>query len=289
MGFFGRIFGKSEPAQPEAVRFVAPPVSVPTPIDEVRRWDAALVSNTDQLTWAGATGRSLNEDLLSELPTLITRCTFEASINPTIRGMIKTHADDLIGPTGPYWQVSPKHSKKLTKAERKAFETYASEAEATIADWTGYCSLNGDLSFADILRGEINSQYTAGTAFTQLVSDTTTTSKPIELRLHPIHPERVLSPTFGKAKSGNQVILGVEINRTGKRVRFHVAETFALSNKGIKTTPLPAESVVCAFQSMEPGQIVGIPWLAPCLEQCGDLRTWNKSVTDNQNWPLVLD
>lgn len=256
---------------------VAQPVNTMT---EIRRWDGASASATPHFT--GVTGNSINEDLVSMLPTLMDRCSYEASINPTITGMIQTHSSDICSAGGPTWSVTPKRAKELTKDQQKKLNQYIAEAEAILENWFDSPDYTGQLSGGQILHQTVVQQWTHGAAFTQIVNATPDGVNPIALRLHPIHAERVLRNQWVKSSGTEHACLGIVRDEYGKPLRYIVSEAgdngcFTLS---LKATEVPASQMIHHYRASEPGMVTGIPWLAPSLMTIAEIRTFNAATQD---------
>ncbi len=145
-----------------------------TPADtgtiEVRRWDGAATHRLNKDQFSAVTGRTINEDLVGHLRTLVDRCTYEATTNPTIEGMIDTHCIDILGPDGPSLQVLPKRPVGLSRQQLDDFSAYCVEAEEYLEDWSEYCDYNEESSFFDILDLNVRAWWTTGNGFNQLVN-----------------------------------------------------------------------------------------------------------------------
>jgi capsid protein len=139
----------------------------------LRRWDGAATHRLNAAQFEDVTGRTINEDLVSALPVLMARCSYEASTNPTIEGMIGTHAIDIVGPDGPQWQVLPKEPNRLaaSKVLQEQFADYAAAAEDFLQDWFLSPDLNGELSGVEILTMDCTQQWTTGNSVVQVLND----------------------------------------------------------------------------------------------------------------------
>lgn len=83
------------------------------------------------------------------------------------------------------------------------------------------------------------------------------------------------SRTMGTT-SGN-ILQGVEFNLLGQRqaywlFNYHPGGVFMLNPRGgILSQPVPASEVMHAYRVLRPGQVRGVPWLAPIMLQMRDL------------------
>lgn len=273
-----KIFGKPADSQEYGPSERQPvPRGNPGP-SQVRRWDGASTHDFNAEQWSNVTGNTVNEDLVSYLPTLIDRCSYEISTNDTLAGMVSTHATDIVGPGGPTWQVYPRKPQPMDEADRKGFATYISEAEDVLQEWFENCDFNGELSGAEILHLAVQQQWATGNAFQQIVNARSGTLNPVTIALHSIHAERILkNPFFSIDK--RRICLGIERDEFGKRIAYSVMAAnelgiFAFSKD---QKPIPAEQIIHHMRTEEPGQIAGVPWLAAGLETIGDIRQFDKS------------
>jgi lambda family phage portal protein len=76
-------------------------------------------------------------------------------------------------------------------------------------------------------------------------------------------------------KEGNYVIQGVEFDQDGKRVGYHIYESHPGSYEKVKNTFksnfIPANEMIHLFKQERPGQVRGIPWMAPSMMRLKDL------------------
>jgi capsid protein len=245
---------------------------------EVRRWDAASTTDFNAQQWASVTGNTINEDLVTYLPTLIDRCTYEISTNDTISGMVSTHATDICGPGGPNWQIYPRRPIGDSEAERKEFAGYIAEAEDVLSEWFERCDLNGELSGAEILHLGVQQQWATGNAFQQIVNGTPDGANPISIRLHSIHAERILKVPYVTVEQ-QKYCLGISRSETGRRTGYLVMEPNELGTFGFgkNAKSIPASQMLHHFRTEEPGQIAGVPWLAASLQTIGDIRQFDQA------------
>lgn len=248
---------------------------------QLRRWDGAATHRLNAAQFEDVTGRTINEDLVASLPVLMARCSHEATTNPVIQGMIDTHAIDIVGPNGPKWQVLPLDPVKLKASEslREKFAEYALAANNVLKEWFKMPDLCGELSGVDILSLDVRQQWTTGNSVVQVVEDDTIRSRrAIHLRWNPIHSERVFNNRLYGSSNGSRVTLGMERTKEGKRTKYHVLDIddFGGFSASQKYQAIRSEFIIHRFQSLEPGQICGVPLLASALPTIADIRQFDK-------------
>lgn len=106
----------------------------------------------------------------------------------------------------------------------------------------------------------------------------------VPLRLQVLEPDYIDQSVDGEQANGNLAIQGVEFNRSGEPVAYHLfrehPQRLSLSAlaDSFKSDRVSAAYVLHIFRQDRPGQVHGIPWGAPCLLR---LRDWD-DYTDAQ-------
>ncbi len=282
LNFVKTLFGRSTPAPAPTEQYwdIVSDSHVPQLVGsaEVRRWDAASTTEFNALQWANVTGRSINDDLVSYLPTLIDRCTFEISTNSTLAGMVSTHATDIVGPGGPNWQVFPRRPTNMSKDVQDSFSAYIAEAEDILGEWFENADYNGELSGAEMMHLAVQQQWSTGSGFQQIVNARPDGVNPISIRLHSIHAERILKNQT-RTIGDNRYCLGIARDEFGKRTSYLVTEANELGSFtfSTKAKEISAAQMLHHLRTEEPGQIAGVPWLASSLSDVGDIRQFDQS------------
>ncbi len=70
-------------------------------IQEARNWEAAETTEENSHQWWNATGQDINQVMVDHYERICNRSQLEARRNPTVEGVIKTHATDVVGDEGP--------------------------------------------------------------------------------------------------------------------------------------------------------------------------------------------
>lgn len=232
-----------------------------------RSWDAAIDTEENAHQWVCADGRTINEILVDHYETISQRCRLEAQRNPTVEGVIKSHAADVVGDNGPGLQVLSDD------------DAWNDDAESI---WSEFCESvdgSGKLSLGEWLRQDVAQTWTAGDMICQVVEDRDAPSV-IKTRVHPILPLRMKSPYVPTVNQ--DIMLGVERNRYGRPIRYYF-EDEVRSEYGYRSyeiRPIPARDIMHWFEELEPGQVRGWPRLASCLQAISDLREYDNAVLD---------
>jgi len=231
-----------------------------------RAWDAAKTTRLNESQWSQARGQHINDKIALDASTLRDRAIDEAERNPFVEGMIETYVASVVGIDGPSLQV---------QSDDTEFNEWAEQAWAK---WWESPDVNGVLSGVDIMRQWVRSLWTCGEFVSLLVADE---GQPITLRLQDVHPRRLKAPLFGAVSPLQRD--GIKRDALGKPVSYFI-ESFLSAENAIaatgEVTEYQADSVIHGFKHREPGQIRGIPWLAPVLQTCADLRCYDEQVMD---------
>ena len=235
----------------------------------LRRWDAAKVNRLNSHQHAQASGNSINEDLNLDRETLVKRSMHEAENNPFVEGVIQTHTASIVGSDGPVLQVvsdRPRYNDYLEQIWREFWEKP---------------DLSGVLSGTELLQECVRLLWCCGEFFLQEVADPDAAEDEISLRLNRVHPRRVTNPWVTQ---NARIVMGVERDPRGRPVTYYVVDMDAdeYGWLGDTTDPLPqsAERIIHGFRSIEPGQVRGVPWIAPCLQTIADLREYDQASLD---------
>lgn len=88
----------------------------------------------------------------------------------------------------------------------------------------------------------------------------------------------------GPLSNGNYAVLGIEFNKIGKRVAYHLYEAHPGSRRGgaLVSRRIPAEHVIHAFDPVRPGQVRGVSWLAPVVTLLHELQKYQDGQVKRQ-------
>lgn len=229
-----------------------------------RTFDAAQDTEENVHQWLFADGRSINEVLVDYRENIVNRSIHEARRNPTVEGVIKSHAGDIVGDDGPGLQM-------LTDDD-----AWNGQAESIWKEVAESIDASGQLSLGEWLRQDIYQWWTVGDMIAQIVEPNTPGSL-IRTRIHPINGARLRSPYTGNY---DNIMLGVERDKYNRPIRYYF-EDEVRADFGYKTheiKPIPAHDILHWFDSIEPGQVCGFPKLASCLQAVSDLREFDNFV-----------
>jgi len=109
----------------------------------------------------------------------------------------------------------------------------------------------------------------------------------VPLQLQCLAPEFVPHDKFELTKDGNIIRAGIEFNSQGQRVaywcyRSHPSDMAALNAGYNIQVRVPASQMLHIFEPVEPGQLRGVPRLAPVLKRLRSLDNYDDAVLFRQ-------
>lgn len=103
-------------------------------------------------------------------------------------------------------------------------------------------------------------------------------SQGVAISLQVLEPDFLANEIHAISHNGNRIVNGIEFNKNGKRVAYHLYEAHP-GSAGLdrpiadtyRTVRVSADDVLHVFRKDRPGQINGVPWLAPVMLRLKDL------------------
>jgi len=217
---------------------------------------------------------SANTDTLYDLPTLRARSRDQMRNAPIALGALNTACTNVIG-TG--LSLSPAIDTTalgLTQAQadrwqtdtKRRFNAWAASADADLARQANFYALQ-ELAFRSVLE--------SGDTFVVTPRVTRDNQAAPTLALQIIEADRVFNPQY--QTNTEALIEGIELNPdTGEPMACHIARhhpgdytrTSAQSWQRVayRGTQTGRRNVLHLMRALRPGQVRGVPWIAPILE-----------------------
>lgn len=239
---------------------------------------------------------SPNEDIDQHNFTLRQRARMLYMAAPIATSAINTNRTNVIG-----IGLKPKsriNRDRLGLTPEDA-EAWQKKTEAEFAIWATHkraCDATGINDFYAMQQLALVSWLTSGDVFALVKQHPVTSLEPYSMRIHLIEADRVATPnyagsispinTFGKTKNGNRVYDGVEVDKDGRIVAYHIRNTYPLQYSSEPTewqrveaygelTGLP--NIVQVMNSERPDQYRGVSYLAQVIEPLLQLRRYTES------------
>jgi len=194
--------------------------------------------------------------------------------DPYAFNVIDKRVSNLIG-TG----ITPRpkiEDDALRKVQQELWEDWVDESDADgLTDFYGQQAL--------IAR----TVETAGECFVRLRPRSLDENLAVPLQLQVLAPEFVPHDKFEPAKNGNSIRAGIEFNPAHQRVaywmyRAHPRDASSLNTGYNQLVRIPAAQVLHIFEPVEPGQLRGVPRLAPVLKRLRSLDNYDDAVLFRQ-------
>lgn len=194
--------------------------------------------------------------------------------DPYAFNVIDKRVSNLIG-TG----ITPRpkiEDDTLRKVQQELWEDWVDESDADgLTDFYGQQAL--------IAR----TVETAGECFVRIRPRSLDQDLAVPLQLQVLAPEFVPYDKFETAKNGNSIRAGIEFNPAHQRVaywmyRVHPRDASSLNAGYNQLVRVPAAQVLHIFEPVEPGQLRGVPRLAPVLKRLRSLDNYDDAVLFRQ-------
>jgi lambda family phage portal protein len=231
-----------------------------------RDWKVTKDSDASMSHWGHANGATINDLLSMHLEKIIDRACYESRANPLVDGTISSHANDVIGPSGPALQFQTDDDKWNKRAEEIWLEISQS------------IDGSGELSLADFLKQGVRSLWTKGAIVSQYVYDADCDSI-VKQRLHSIPVELLYSGKFNTTDT----MLGITRNKLGRPIKYWVNESGLRVEsmfRSIKPVDIPASEIQHVYCKQESQQWRGYPWLSSSLQAIAELDEYDTAVLD---------
>lgn len=272
----------------KAISYVAPKIAARrmmarTTMAVMGGYNGASRSRHTLSTWNVNPG-SPTADIISDLPDLRARSRDQMRNAPVAVGAVNTAVNHIVG-TGLSCTPAVK-AKRLGLSEEQAEAWQADvrerwEAWATSID----CDLARNLNFYGIQELAQRTWLESGDAFV-LTPRPARAGRPALLALQLIEADRVCNPN--RQSNTDTMIDGIELApETGETIAYQVArrhpgETMVTSNTWDRVVARGSSTgrrnMLHLFKPLRPGQVRGVPWVAPILEPLKQLNRW----TDNE-------
>ena len=215
---------------------------------------------------------------------------------PTAASAIKTNRTNVIGCGLQLRARIDREYLRMSPEQAAAWEANTEREFALWAEKKNACDAIGVNDFYGLQQLALMSWLVSGDVFVLIKRYKTTPMRPYSLRLHLIEADRIATPgttsssssTTGKAENGNTIYDGVEVDKNGEIVAYHIRSTYPSRNM-IDFTPtawtrvsaygarsgLP--NVLQIMESERPDQYRGVSYLAQAIEPILQMRRYTDS------------
>lgn len=236
-----RVFSRTEPTRPA----------------RHRSFDAARV---DDLTFAfQSSNSSIDADVNAGLERMRGRARTLSHNNDYAKKFLQQVVCNVVGPTGFGLQVLASEGARL--------DTLANTLiEREFSAWArrGVCEVSGKLSFVDVQGLVAQAVARDGEALVRIIRGAAAGNR-YKFALQLLDVDRLpIGYNVNVLGDGNRIAMGVELNRFGRPVAYHLSqyhpgETAGQLNAGSRYERVPAADILHLFRPMRPEQRRGVP------------------------------
>jgi len=209
-----------------------------------------------------ATSSAINSLLLNHSETLRARSRHLVRNNPYAMRAIEALVANCVG-TG----IKPQSIARDS--------SFRNQVQGLWLRWSEWADFEGQLDFYGLQALITRAMIEGGECLVRLIVAQDCT--PVPLQLQVLEAEH-LAPLNHTLKNGHRIRGGIEVNRKGQRVAYHLT----LDHPGESTTfdpqkviRVPAEQVLHIYRPLRPGQLRGEPWLSRVLLKLYELDQYD--------------
>ena len=243
-------------------------------------YTGARIDKAQLSRWYPTAG-SANVDTIRDLPMLRARSRDQMRNAPVALGALNTTVSHVVG-TG--LSYTPAIDAEFLGLDDEQAEAWQDDVKRRFNAWANStdCDCARQLDFYGLQELGFRSYLESGDAFV-LTPRLARNGAAARLTLQLIEADRVCNPN--RAADSPDIIDGVEINpATGEMLACHVARQHPGGNltKGntwdrvaIRGNSTGRRNVLHIFKPLRPGQLRGVPWIAPIIEPLKQLGRWS--------------
>lgn len=240
---------------------------------------------------------SPKEDIDTHNGTLRQRARMLYMAAPIATSAIKTNRTNVIGMG---LRLKSRIDREVLGMDQEAADAWQAKTEREFALWANRkenCDATGINNFYAMQQLALASWLVSGDVFALIKQYKPAPLAPYSLRVHLIEADRVATPTdstttspllftTGKAKNGNTIYDGVEVNNDGMIEAYHIRSTYPFEQGTAATTWTRVQAygertglpnVLQIMESERPDQYRGVSYLAQVIEPLLQLRRYTES------------
>lgn len=196
--------------------------------------------------------------------------------NPHAASIINAMVRNLVG-----YGIATRFSTSDTATKDKLTKLFAAWAQVADAD-------GGDL--VSLQQTAVRTWLEAGEVFVRVRPRRIADGLPVAVQLQLMEPECVPlldADTYAGMPAGNYIRQGIEFDGIGRRTAYwfwksHPQDTTPPNINAGDLSRVPAEQVFHLFEPLRPGQLRGVPVLAPVLSKMRNLDDFDDAVLERQ-------
>jgi len=208
------------------------------------------------------TSKSADTEIKQSLRVLRNRSRDLARNNAYARRFINVYTDNVIGAKGVHLQVR-------SRDPNGALDSFANNTiETRFKEWGVKCTSDEKLGWIDCQRLFAETYARDGEVLIRLIKNF---DNPHRFAIEFIESDFLDHDLNQQLSNGNQIRMGVEVNKFGKPVNYHLLKLHPNDDlvvspyTGEKYNVVPANEIIHYYHQERPHQTRGIPPLASCL------------------------
>ena len=242
-------------------------------------YTGARIDKAQLSRWMPTAG-SPNTDIIRDLRMLRARSRDQMRNAPVALGALNTTVSHVVGTGLTYTPAIDAEFLGLSAEEAEAWQD---DTKRRFSAWAGStdCDAARQLDFYGIQELAFRSMLESGDVGV-LTPRIARPGKPARLALQLLEADRICNP--GGTANTATVLDGVEIAPgTGETLAVHVARQHPGDYTGrnewdrvqVRGSATGRRNVLMLFKPVRPGQVRGVPWIAPILEPLKQLARWS--------------
>ncbi|MBC7600528.1 MAG: phage portal protein [Polaromonas sp.] len=243
-------------------------------------YTGARIDRAQLSRWMPMAG-SANADTIRDLPMLRSRSRDQMRNAPVALGALNTTVSHVVGTGLTY---TPAIDAEFLGLDDEQAEAWQDDVKRRFSAWASSvdCDCARQLDFYGLQELGFRSFLESGDSFV-ITPRLARNGKPARLALQLVEADRVCNPNRGA--DGPALIDGVEIDPpTGEVLAFHVARMHpggvnvagnVWDRVGVRGSSTGRRNVLHIFKPLRPGQLRGVPWIAPIIEPLKQLGRWS--------------
>lgn len=268
----------------KAIAYVAPKIAAQRMVARVQLalgggYTGARVDRASLSRWQPNAG-SATTDIIRDLRTLRARSRDQMRNAPVALGALNTSVSHVVGTGLTY---TPAIDSEFLGLDDLQAEQWQEDTQRRFKAWAESvdCDISRRLNFYGIQELAFRSMLESGDTFV-LTPRIARAGRLARLALQLIEADRVCNPNM--AMDSASVIDGVELDAaTGEAIAYHVArkhpgDYLTAGNQwdrvAARGSSTQRRNVLHLFKPLRPGQVRGVPWIAPILEPLKQLNRW---------------
>lgn len=244
------------------------------------------------------------EDINSNNYTLRQRSRMLYMSAPIATAALKRQRTNIVGAGLRLKPTIDRETLGLSKEQAEAWQRHVQAEFHLWASRKQACDATGVNTFYGLQQLVALAWPMSGDVFAVIKQKATTPLMPYSLRLHILEADRVRTPdmpqrsgsvinnpllvnlTTGKAANGNMIYDGVEVDKDGSIVAYHIANTYPNQWDGCPTNFVRVEAygketglpnILHIMDSERPEQYRGVPYLAQAIEPLLQMRRYTEA------------